>query len=48
MWIEIVAAGKKMNGVIGRGPRGPCGLKSVQIHMIHMAYFVEAREGLVD
>ena len=48
LWIEIQYANKVTFFDTRRGPRGPCGLKSVLMVLSFPILVVEAREGLVD
>ena len=48
IWIEIEDWEQLVSIGLGRGPRGPCGLKFKAIQKINSSTFVEAREGLVD
>ncbi len=48
LWIEIGMSQSMKEKINGRGPRGPCGLKSATCPWGTHIQNVEAREGLVD
>ena len=45
-WNDSIRDG--ISEIIGRGPRGPCGLKFIYKKFNIFSLIVEAREGLVD